>query len=179
MERQAKQRAHELQADISEMIELDKRGLNYTKSLNDGFEVNFLLIFAQWVQDKDEPEQGTKIPLAYFKPNTVKQEGITQEELNKVESILQENTRLKQENADLLQWKQEAMVLNAKWKDVSTVVGLHPCSKIGDSITENAIKLIFTDSKISSIDIKIVMIFLRFRKIPHTPITNSKLDKTR
>ena len=37
---------------------------------------------------------------------------------------------------------------------------------------ENATKLIFTASSISSIDIKMMMTFLRFRKIPKMPSVN-------
>jgi hypothetical protein len=37
---------------------------------------------------------------------------------------------------------------------------------------ENATKLMFTDNRISSTDIRIVMMFLRFMKMPKTPVTN-------
>ena len=45
-----------------------------------------------------------------------------------------------------------------------------PCS------TEKATKLIFTASSINSIDINSVMMFLRLRKIPATPVTNSMVE---
>ena len=47
------------------------------------------------------------------------------------------------------------------------IVNIWP-SKSPEKI-ENEIKLIFTDSKINSTDIKITITFFRFKKIPITP----------
>ena len=43
------------------------------------------------------------------------------------------------------------------------------CPEISLIYAEKAIKLIFTDSKMSSIDIKIIIKFFLFKNIPNTP----------
>ena len=42
---------------------------------------------------------------------------------------------------------------------------------------EKAIRFKFTESKMISIDIKMIITFFRFKKIPITPIANNKADK--
>ena len=42
---------------------------------------------------------------------------------------------------------------------------------------EKVTKFIFTDNNIISIDMSIEMIFLRFKKIPATPMPNKIIDK--
>jgi len=44
---------------------------------------------------------------------------------------------------------------------------------------EKTTKLMFTDAKISSIDIRIIIIFFLLRKIPKTPITKSEAETIR
>jgi hypothetical protein len=44
---------------------------------------------------------------------------------------------------------------------------------------EKTTKLMFTDAKISSIDIRIIMIFFLLRKIPKTPITKREAETIR
>ena len=46
-------------------------------------------------------------------------------------------------------------------------------------VYENPIKLIFDDNNINSIDIRIVIMFFLFIKIPKKPIEKTKEDKTR
>src|SRR5690606_28759128 len=53
------------------------------------------------------------------------------------------------------------------------------CPTRSPSAAEKATKLMLTESRISSIDIRMTMTFLRFRKIPNTPRVNRIADTVR
>jgi len=53
------------------------------------------------------------------------------------------------------------------------------CPVIVPEKTENAIRLRFTDRRISSIAIRMTMMFFRFTKIPTTPTVNRNAETVR
>ena len=53
------------------------------------------------------------------------------------------------------------------------------CPTMSFRNTEKATKLMFTASRISSTDIRITMMFLRFMKMPSTPSVNSTAPTAR